>query len=448
MKKEIEDCLKKSYSYMKNGWIFLHIEGDPYERGFQHGYRLGEELSKIIKTLKFITVFNTGKEFKFFMNAASNMFIPHIDSEFLEEMRGIVAGATAAGFEIPFEGLLAWNGYIELLYYWYPSVFDKSMECKKNNKLDHCSAFIATGDATKDKGIVMGHNTWLDFVLGQYFNVILDIEPSDGQRMFMQSGPGYIQSFTDFFITGAGIIGTETTIKGFDKFKEDGDPEFFRARKAMQYGNSIEQWVQIMQKNNNGGYANSWLLGDINTNEIARFEQGLEFSDLKKLNNGYFTGFNAPEDPQIRNLECSYTEYNDVRGDGARRVRWKQLIEKYYGQIDIKTARLMLEDHYDVYLKQEEHPSSRTLCGHSDVDPYEFGGESGGNAYSPEGALDGKVVSGKLAKDFAFWARFGRSCGEPFYVEKFIKKNPQWSWQKEFLQDRKRQPWTLFSTEE
>ena len=63
MKKEIEDCLKKSYSYMKNGWIFLHIEGDPYERGFQHGYRLGEELSKIIKTLKFIIDYNLEKWF-------------------------------------------------------------------------------------------------------------------------------------------------------------------------------------------------------------------------------------------------------------------------------------------------------------------------------------------------------------------------------------------------
>lgn len=35
-------------------------------------------------------------------------------------------------------------------------------------------------------------------------------------------------------------------------------------------------------KNNNRGAANGWLLRDIDTNEISQFEQGLEFSNLKK----------------------------------------------------------------------------------------------------------------------------------------------------------------------
>jgi hypothetical protein len=25
------------YRYDSNGWIYLHIEGEPFERGFQHG---------------------------------------------------------------------------------------------------------------------------------------------------------------------------------------------------------------------------------------------------------------------------------------------------------------------------------------------------------------------------------------------------------------------------
>ncbi len=27
----------KGYSFKKNGWIYVHIEGKPYERGFQYG---------------------------------------------------------------------------------------------------------------------------------------------------------------------------------------------------------------------------------------------------------------------------------------------------------------------------------------------------------------------------------------------------------------------------
>ena len=44
----------------------------------------------------------------------------------------------------------------------------------------------------------------------------------------------------------------------------------------MQYADSIDEWAEIMVKNNSGAYANSWLLGDIRTGEIARLELGLK----------------------------------------------------------------------------------------------------------------------------------------------------------------------------
>ena len=290
----------------------------------------------------------------------------------------------------------------------------------------------------------MGHNTWWDFFLAQYFYVILDIQPTDGFRVLMQCIPGFIHSMSDFFITGAGIIGTATTINGFNQYKEGGTPEFFRVRKAKQYAKTIDDWTKIMENDNNGGIANSWLLGDINTNEIACFELGLKYSSIRKLTNGCFTGFNEAEDPRIRNLECSNTEYNDVRGNGARRVRWNQLMKMNYGKIDIEKATLMLEDHYDVYLGMNK-PSNRTICGHSDTDPYQFTGLTGDKPFNPGGAIDGKVVSSSLAKEFSFWGRFGRSCNQPFCVDEFLMKHPQWEWQREFLDNRPTQPWTFFN---
>ena len=59
-------------------------------------------------------------------------------------------------------------------------------------------------------------------------------------------------------------------------FDPKGVPEFSRMRRATQDASSIEQWCEIMKRGNNGGYANAWLLGDINTNEIARLELGLK----------------------------------------------------------------------------------------------------------------------------------------------------------------------------
>jgi hypothetical protein len=148
----------------------------------------------------------------------------------------------------------------------------------KGKKGHHCSAFIATGKYTKDGRIVMAHNTWDRYASGDHYNIILDILPTNGNRILMQAVPGYISSTTDFWETSAGLMITETTIAGISSFDAKKAPEFYRSRKASQYAKSIEEWVQIFSAENNGGYANSWLLGDIKTGEIARFEMGLKFS--------------------------------------------------------------------------------------------------------------------------------------------------------------------------
>ncbi len=47
-------------------------------------------------------------------------------------------------------------------------------------------------------------------------NVVIDIQPDKGHRILMQTMPGWIHSGSDFFITDAGLVGTETTIVGFE----------------------------------------------------------------------------------------------------------------------------------------------------------------------------------------------------------------------------------------
>lgn len=220
------------YRFEQNGWIVLHIAGEPRERGFQHGYLLATELAEILHNFKDLTYWDTGKEWEFFVQAAVEQFAQRIDPEYLDEIQGIAEGAQAAGTDISWQEVLTWNGYEELLGYWWPNELAGKYAQPDD---DHCSAFIATGSATKDGKIVMAHNSWDAFTHGQYLNVILDIEPVEGHRMFMQSAPGFIASFTDFFVTDAGIMGTETTIGGYSEYDPDEDPEFFRIRKAMQY---------------------------------------------------------------------------------------------------------------------------------------------------------------------------------------------------------------------
>ena len=79
--------------------------------------------------------------------------------------------------------------------------------------------------------------------------------------MLMDGFPGVITSDDDFVVNSAGLMITETTISNFHGWDPNGKPEFVRARKAMQYAGSIDDYVKIMLDGNNGGYANDWLLG-------------------------------------------------------------------------------------------------------------------------------------------------------------------------------------------
>jgi hypothetical protein len=437
---EEKGWLEKAFRLDVNGWIFLHIEGKPFEMGFQRGYLTANEIHDFFQTVAYTQKFETAKEIDFFVQAASKVFKDKVPPEYMEEIKGMVSGMEKAGKKVTMEEMLFMNGFIDILWHWWPQE-----QGSEKTPRPGCSAFIATGDATADGRIVMAHNSWYFYTLLRFCNIIVDITPETGHRILMQSWGPCLYSATDFFITDAGLVGTETTIGGFKGFDPEGIPVFVRARKAMQYADSIDQWAETMIENNNGAYANSWLLGDIRTNEIARLELGLKHHSLEKKKDGYFHGSNVADNIKILREETTAT-YDDVRDFCvARRVRWGQLMRKHYGQIDVESAKQMLADHYDVYL-EEEKPSFRTICGHWELDNGMVPGTMG--AYLPGGAVDGKVVDSTMAENWRLWAKWGSSCDIGFNAKEFLEKHPQYGWQEGYLKDLPAMPWTTFPPQE
>jgi hypothetical protein len=192
---------------------------------------------------------------------------------------------------------------------------------------------------------------------------------------------------------------------------------------------------------NNGALANSWLIGDIKTGEIACLDLGLKYHHLARKTSGYFTGSNIPDNGEVLLYETSIP-YDDIRNnDVSRRERWKQLMKKYYGKIDVENAKTMLGDHYDVYL-EKENPCARTICGHSVFDDGSITG-GGWPPYYPGGAVDGKVMDSDMAKNWRIWAKWGSSCDIGFDAQKFLEKRTQFDWLKGYLKDMPVEPWTL-----
>jgi hypothetical protein len=438
-----------------NGWVYVSIKGGPFERGEAYGKLIAKDMKKIMDTIRFIIYNDYGVEWNFFVDACSKFYTPKIKEHFLEFYEEMAGFAKGAGMSV--EEVVCWNNYFTLTESFWSDLpeeiaiavkgsVNKAMGSKEGGgQQERCSAFIANGDWTADGKIVVAHNNFSNFVDGQFAKYVVDLKPTKGNRILMLGFPGWIWSGTDFFVTSAGIIGTETTIGGFVAYNNN-IPISCRIRNAMQYGKNLDDYEQMLLDGNSGDYANSWLFGDTNTNEIMRIELGLRFHNTERTKNGYFIGFNAPYDPRIRNLECVNTGFDDIRRhQGARRVRLADLMDEHKGKLNVALAQQIISDHYDVYL-HKENPCSRTCCSHYELDAREYMSDpSRPKPFQPRGALDGNVCDTEMAKKMSFSLRWGNSCGIPFIKDKFCDENREWAYLRDYLEDRPEQPWTTFT---
>jgi hypothetical protein len=435
--------------YEKNGWKYISVKGSPRERGYTYGYYSAPDFKQIQVMLKFFMLESYGQTWEYFIKEINNDIKQKSKDDFkeyYEEMEGIAEGCCAAGTKTDIDEIIAWNFYLSISY-WYATKGDSHFSGKEGGgSKDRCSAFIAVGDWTSDGKIVASHNSFCDFIDGQYMNVVLDLNPDKGCRFLMQTCACWIWSGTDFFVTANGIIGTETTIGGFTKY-ENNVPIMYRIRNVMQYGKDLDDCIKMLLDGNSGDYANSWLFGDINTNEIMRIELGLKYYNVERTKNGFFIGFNAAYDPKIRNLECNNSGFYDIRRhQGARLVRLNELMDEHKGKINIDIAKKIIADHYDVYLEKDENPCSRTVCSHYDLDAREYMSQADRpKPYSPHGACDGTVIDSAMAKNMSFEGRFGNSCGIPFSNKEFFDKHIQWGTFRPYVFDRPTQPWIVFT---
>ncbi len=443
--------LEKSYRFEKGGWTYVHLEGSPSDIGYQHGYLLAPEIADGLAAIKLFDMHETQRDWEFFRKAAREMLWPHIDAEYQDELQGIADGAKAHGDDLDVYDIVALNAFEEVPDYYIPWL-NKKDRASKSPKLSapgNCSAFIATGAYTKDHQIVIAHNNWTSYLAGERWVIIFDIVPQNGERILMDGFPGVITSDDDFGINAAGIMITETTITQFEGWDPNGKPEFMRSRKALQYAQSIDDYVRIIKEGNNGGYANDWLIGDRKTGEIAYLELGLKNTPLWRTKDGYFVSSNFPRDPKLIREEASGFDPNDESSSmNARHVRWEELMKESKGKIDVEMAEQFLSDHVDSFEKPEQsQPNERSLCGHVDASSRGVK-EWGWEPYNPGGAVQGKATNSALTASMSFVARAGHPCGEDFLAADFLDHHPEFDWQKPLLRDMKAGPWTTFQAGE
>jgi len=419
--------LAKAYREEKAGWIYAHLEGKPRDIGYQYGYLLASEIDDAQKALRGTSL--GSRSWDWYRTETKKLFWDKLDPEYQQELEGLAEGLNAKGYKYDVWDMLAFNAHIEIGGYYIPWLESQKTGLVLSGTRESCSAFVATGRTTKDGKIVMGHNLWWDYVMGQRFNAMLDIKPEKGNRVMMDALCGMIHSGSDYAINSSGMMLCETTISGFHGFDPNGLPEFMRMRKAIQYANSIDDMARIFKTGNNGGYANTWLIGDAKTNEIGKLELGLKNVILNRTKDGFYVGSNFPEDPKLIKEEVAWFSPDPkVNGCMRRKQRWTTLLTQNKGQVDALKAEAFLADTYDEVLDRKG-ASDSTLCGRVDA----YGGLSG--------AVNTKVATSDSVKKMSLWARMGFSDGSELNAAAFFAKFPQAKAAKPFLRDIKAQPW-------
>ena len=414
---------EKGFRYERKGWIYLHIEGEPYNRGFQYGYLASDEIIDIIhrwcewlRDKKLLNLFKDYNEKEFwndFKDKVKGHFLKHIPKEYLQELEGMAEGMNQNNVKlfdkkIETEDIITLQFVQDIYYSFYKYPLKKYhpfrgavsgfinflLKLFGKNEDEHCIAFIATGDASKNGEIVVAHSTRFDPLISQKCNIILDLKPTNGYHFLMTTFPGAIWSCEDYYQNEQGIVLTETELPQ-GPWDEEGVPKGIRSRNAIQYSSSIDEVIDYLMEGNNGLIPNEWLIGDIKTGEIASLEQALYNTPIKRTYNGFYWSCNIAHSYSVK------TELDGVPAtliEKAIRVipkivlfpkvnKFIQIENDYYGRIDLDAAKIILS----------LNPLSQDLT-------------------------DGKISNSSLLKNMSLFTHFGNPDGSTFIASKEEKQ--------------------------
>ncbi len=207
------------------GWLekiegqqILHLEGTPYQLGYQHGRLMKEQIAcNIHRFIDQLDSSHVPPVVKAFLQEIPEV-LPFIPDAFIQEMQGIADGA-----EISYEKILLLN--------LFPEMF-------------HCSAITVRGQATLDKKNLS--RSRLDYAVGNGL-------PKYRCPRHCQTDRGY--AFLN--VTYAGFIGSVTGMndqqialgeiggKGYGSWK--GMPMSFLLRSVLEQTSSLEEIQSLLE---------------------------------------------------------------------------------------------------------------------------------------------------------------------------------------------------------
>ncbi|GAB4187721.1 MAG: hypothetical protein Tsb0015_06750 [Simkaniaceae bacterium] len=270
----------------QNDQLILHVEGTPYEMGYQHGALLKENILWNIQL--FLERKNPAagddpeirKRVKNFHESLPQV-ISYIPQSYMEEIQGLADGSGAA-----FQQVLMLN--------LFPEMF-------------HCLGLAVNNDLTMDGTLY--HVRALDYAVGdglQQTNVLIIAKPKEEHAFVNVAYAGFIGSVTG--MNEKKISVGEIGGKGYGSW--DGLPMPFLLREVLQKASGLSQAREIMQ-NTPRTCEYFYVIGDGNDN--SSFGAYATNAQITFIESGTSYGLIIPKDIAVKYSKDNKMVFTDYR---------------------------------------------------------------------------------------------------------------------------------------
>ncbi len=345
--------------YLKNlgsGKKLLHLEGSPYEMGYAMGYLVPDEVRRITSLEYFMAVVDSAGDkpisplFTTWMkNLAlevvaflTRIQLGYIPSEYIAEMKGIVAGvndATPGVRKLKFNDVLLLNVANDVL-------FTFMYKAEQLGLYNSCGGFVVTGNATADGGTLMGRHFMYPPEVFNEIAMLIEYLPENGYPFVSVTTPGFV-GVTSAMNSRGVSIGMDVLHSGDVNFAKAGMGTLLLARKAVQYCDSVDSVVNIIRKTTRGV---PWMyiiadskgggaVVESTTNHFAVRYLDSQYPDQIEQKDDVVVIANHAIVPEIAAIQTE----NPVLETERRYAEMTNLILDNYGMIDISKGREIID---------------------------------------------------------------------------------------------------------
>ena len=205
------------------GNLVLHVEGTPYEMGYQHGVLLRDKVRDtaeiVVYGVGFYDTLTSGVWFPNKLRSIYRRLEPHIPEKYKEEMKGLAEGAGLDLEMVQLANIM-------------PEFF-------------HCSGVVLFGKSSGDVNIY--HGRILDYMVGVGFQdraVVIVARPSKGYAFVNVGYAGFIGSVSG--MNEKRIAFGEIGGKGEGDW--DGIPMSFLMRRGLEEASTLKEAVRIFEE--------------------------------------------------------------------------------------------------------------------------------------------------------------------------------------------------------